>query len=323
MELSIEEKAKRYDEAIKRASNLHKDAVEMENNMTTKTCEIIFPELKESEDERIWKALVELISTYLRGHENGKIHGVYAKDILAWLEKQGEQKPADKVEPKFNVGDWVVHDMSDGRVSPPTQIVDMTNKSYVFDTKECFYFSDAEEVFRKWTIQDANDGDVLASTDGLSILIFRNLETNETFSSYYNIEGKGELHWSNECFIPATKEQRDKLEKAMADAEYTFDFDKKELKKIKQKPHEDIVDEINRKAFPNHYGGCAPVLEIKQTKICKMVGPDDPEHLADFKDLLPNIFIGMEMCIEGTMYRIKDIRTIICGDLCRQIIEVE
>lgn len=62
---------------------------------------------------------------------------------------------------------------------------------------------------------------------------------------------------------------------------------------------------------------------IKQTKICKMVGPDAPEHLADFKDLLPNIFIGMEMYIEGTMYRVQNIRTIICGDLCRQIIEVE
>ena len=62
---------------------------------------------------------------------------------------------------------------------------------------------------------------------------------------------------------------------------------------------------------------------IKHTKICKMVGPDDPEHLANLWDLLPNIFIGMKMYIEGTMYRVKDIRTIIGGDLCRQIIEVE
>ena len=31
---------------------------------------------------------------------------------------------------------------------------------------------------------------------------------------------------------PATKEQRDTLEKAMTDAGYTFDFEKKELKKI-------------------------------------------------------------------------------------------
>lgn len=77
---------KKYKEAIKRASNIHKDAVEMENSMVTKTCEVIFPELKESEDERIRKDI--------------KQHFLYLDDSfpdkakwLNWLEKQGEQKP--------------------------------------------------------------------------------------------------------------------------------------------------------------------------------------------------------------------------------------
>ena len=39
--------------------------------------------------------------------------------------------------------------------------------------------------------------------------------------------------WEAEGFRPATKEQRDTLMKAMTNAEYTFDFEKKELKKIK------------------------------------------------------------------------------------------
>lgn len=62
---------------------------------------------------------------------------------------------------------------------------------------------------------------------------------------------------------------------------------------------------------------------IEHTKICKMVGPDDPKHLADCDGLLPNIFIGMCIWIKGTMYRVKDIKTIVDRDFCRQIIEVE
>lgn len=60
-----------------------------------------------------------------------------------------------------------------------------------------------------------------------------------------------------------------------------------------------------------------------QTKICKMIGPDDPMHLFDCDELLPNIFVGMCMWIEGKMYRIKEIKTIAAKDICRQIIEVE
>ena len=87
-ELSIKEKAKAYNEALERARNLHKDAVEMENNMTTKTCEIIFPELKKSEDEKIRKDLI----IYLRSILSNKKYGdKFIEDWIAWLEKQGEK----------------------------------------------------------------------------------------------------------------------------------------------------------------------------------------------------------------------------------------
>lgn len=50
--------------------------------------EEIFPELKESDDERIKKDLIQWIDefpdTIWRGH--------YKKDIIGWLEKQGEQE---------------------------------------------------------------------------------------------------------------------------------------------------------------------------------------------------------------------------------------
>lgn len=49
------------------------------------------------------------------------------------------EKLIDKVEPKFKAGDWVVHDMSDGRKAI-RQIVNMTNKSYILDGEYLILF---------------------------------------------------------------------------------------------------------------------------------------------------------------------------------------
>ena len=52
--------------------------------------EELFPELRESEDERIRKAVFNFFN---RGAKNGEqTNGVYDKDILAWLEKQSYTK---------------------------------------------------------------------------------------------------------------------------------------------------------------------------------------------------------------------------------------
>lgn len=86
-ELQIEDKAKRYDVALKAAVVAHKD----EDKHLKATLERIFPELKESEDERIRKELITHCKSIRCVTEEGA-EGV-AKWI-DWLEKQGEQKPA-------------------------------------------------------------------------------------------------------------------------------------------------------------------------------------------------------------------------------------
>ena len=118
-ELSIEEKAKRYDEAYKKV------AVRFGSNVA----EEIFPELAESEDERIRKAIkygLDYVFT-----NNTTVYETTKEQCLAWLEKcmyskdnytdedrkvlcdgcdkicKLKQKPADKVEPKFKVGDEI------------------------------------------------------------------------------------------------------------------------------------------------------------------------------------------------------------------------
>lgn len=86
-ELSIEQKAKAYDEAIERAKNLHKDAIDMGENIRAKQCEIIFPELKESENGEIRESLVAYFAKFKQSDmwDDDFSFG----DVLSWLEKQG------------------------------------------------------------------------------------------------------------------------------------------------------------------------------------------------------------------------------------------
>ena len=83
---SIEEKAKSFKEALSRAKGFYKRFPEYKEIL-----EKIFPELKESEDERTW--IINYLnnrilnSTIIAEKEN-------LKKAIAWLEKQCEQNPS-------------------------------------------------------------------------------------------------------------------------------------------------------------------------------------------------------------------------------------
>ena len=80
---------KAYNEALERARQVHTTNVD-ENKKST---EYIFPELAESENERIRKAIKYCIKQGFIGH--GRIEDVIVDDCLAWLEKQGEEEIND------------------------------------------------------------------------------------------------------------------------------------------------------------------------------------------------------------------------------------
>lgn len=94
-ELSIEEKAKRYDEAFNVALETYQTQPMYKNWL-----EKMFPELKESEDEKIRKHLIKHFGNKSKEDWND----VPVKSILAWLEKQGEH--ADFLN-KIQIGDKV------------------------------------------------------------------------------------------------------------------------------------------------------------------------------------------------------------------------
>ena len=94
-ELTIEEKAKRYDEAIEIAKSNYDAIVGMDENCTfarsgiINTFHHIFPELKESEDEKLREQVVYAINQL-------PVCEWTKNKLLAWLEKQGEQKQPTK-----------------------------------------------------------------------------------------------------------------------------------------------------------------------------------------------------------------------------------
>ena len=84
--MTQEQKAKAYDEALKRI----KECVPDENGFITIYPQEIFPELKESGDEKIRKEILE----YFCQFENGELRGVDISSWIAWLERQ---KPVEEI----------------------------------------------------------------------------------------------------------------------------------------------------------------------------------------------------------------------------------
>lgn len=84
--MTIEEKAKAYDKAIRIAQETYNTQPVYRNWLGS-----MFPELCESEDERIRKRLIDFFEDWRKNRSH--CWGITATDILAWLEKQGEKLP--------------------------------------------------------------------------------------------------------------------------------------------------------------------------------------------------------------------------------------
>jgi len=283
--LSIEEKAKRYDVAIEKFDViLNLDTVKESGTIFADDVRKILPELKESEDERVRKELFKHLKEGADGYEPAgnsedykrwlgwfekqgetftkkDVDDAYLKgicDAKQELEKQGEQKPTDKVESKFKVGDWVV-------VGDRIGIIIECTKDLADIDLEFSCLSTSPKNIRSWTIQDAKDGDVLCTYEcgePKIVFILKGMPKKHcvlSYYCYYNImyphfesdSEKGCLAPNDEDVKPATKEQRDTLFAKMTDAGYKWDAEKKELTKIGQNPawseeDEDMKDTIIR-----------------------------------------------------------------------------
>ena len=90
--MTQEEKAKAYDEVLKKARMFYKD--EHVDNEVNSLLEVLFPEFKESEDEHYRKWILEYLYCGLRRSDE-QFKDQY-KAAISWFEKQCEQKPQGK-----------------------------------------------------------------------------------------------------------------------------------------------------------------------------------------------------------------------------------
>ena len=247
-EMSIEEKAKAYDIALDKIERL----LGIGDNCSRKELENIFPELKDSEDERIRKELIQ----YFKNFTLNTFAGLDPQKILFWLEKQGQtftQKDVDdayKIEPKFREGEWIANGDYTWKivgVRPLDYILQSQDGNIVDDT-----ISYVDEQFHSFTIEDAKEGDVLTYNDSRNnvwVCIFKEYANgkvydyctldNEFFSEHGNWNYLASFN-----YVPATKEQRDLLFQKMKEAGYEWDAEKKELKKIEQPKLTEFEDAI-------------------------------------------------------------------------------
>ena len=125
-----------------------------------------FPELKESEDEKIRKRLIELVK-----QSSDLLYPPNQKSMLAWLEKQGEKEKFIKKElgcirgyreeairrlhelekqgeqklvtPKFRINDIIKYNQNQWTIVG----IDMNNHCYDLDNNECVDFDTADNNF--------------------------------------------------------------------------------------------------------------------------------------------------------------------------------
>lgn len=131
--------------------------------------ETLVPELKESEDERIRKELIQ----YLKDYPNLP-NGIYCRDdFFAWLEKQGSQNLDNsaktcKVEPKFKVGD-TIHEIGERHFFPMV-IEKIKDGDYVCDNGSTFInieFQDKYELVVQnptWSEEDEKTAQRIVDT---------------------------------------------------------------------------------------------------------------------------------------------------------------
>ena len=280
--MTQKEKAEAYDTALERAKDMLNDGIISNNAIAY--LQGIFPELKESEDERIRKDIISHLK-YLGKYCQESMPNV--NEWIAWLEKQGKQtlpqtnehawlylvsdvltwkdeigqylekdgigqylddprvqerakrlcgeyaqklynpsvlsnqESADKVKPKFKVGDWVV--TSYGKVN---RVISVDKDGDGFTLDDDTYFSGSwKDNYHLWTIEDAKDGDVLAASG--CIVIFKeidglNIKCHCTYFLGFNPKFYVDTLQNKTAFCPATKQQREILKRAITNAGYKW-----------------------------------------------------------------------------------------------------
>ena len=277
---TIEKNAKAYTELINRLEDM-KDAIKKQNygiamdilykpypefQIATST------ELKESEDEKIRKTIYNCVKWF--GFDSCFFKDVSQEECLAWLEKQGKNNmgiseatkqkledslndaleketpesfnefldAADKVEPKFHEGEWIIHQGTEN-IYQVTAIVDNQYQLKYGDNYTVQKCADVDRCARLWNIaKDAKDGDLIYVSTGEKGIqaIFHEYKNRTIFFHCYLcsdfVQDCCMPIGSVELAYPLQKVHYKKFFEKMHEAGYEWDSEHKQLKKIELKP---------------------------------------------------------------------------------------
>jgi hypothetical protein len=158
-----------------------------------------------------------------------KIHTIeYEIGFIVTNKPDYEQLPLP--DPDFAIGDWLIVDAGDiyrlkGISDTRYELVDTHMKTFsVPFSLDC--------SLRKWTIEDAKNGDVLAANE--VIVLFKEIDglNIRTHFSYHYMNTPmvftNELH-NKMAFRPALDSEREKLFRKIAEEGYTWDSENKRL----------------------------------------------------------------------------------------------
>ena len=151
---SIEEKAKAYDEIVNKLKSFMAQGVDP--LITRADVQDFFPELKESEGEMIRKALIRGIESVCN-KEEVFIEGFTRNQIVAWLEKQGEQKPTERVEINKSLSDTVITELnkySGENYWKSPWVLDSTGLQYPLYFANLGATWQKEQKFAEWSDKD-------------------------------------------------------------------------------------------------------------------------------------------------------------------------
>ena len=209
--------------------------------------------------------------------EEPQVYETEDGEVITYSESEGYKV----VEPKFKEGDWIVTP-----ANKVFQITSIEGTSYKFDNESHYWeICYCDEQCRLWTIQDAKDGDVLATPNYIYIFnsIYKEIET----VAFYCLMKKSDEHFSFGDYkiqdeilnsIPATKEQRDLLFKKMKEAGYEWDAEKKELRKIH------VIDEGK-----SEMDYCFTKM-MNDEKVSSVWSKDDEDYLLDVNFAINDCF---------------------------------
>ena len=185
------------------------------------------------ESEKDGTRYLKLTDSKGKTHNSGEITWL-CEQVDAKFEKQGEQKPNNKIKPKFEVGDWIVWQNKNYKVNYNGCGYELIDQNGLSTSLE---YGTVDESAHLWDVtKDGQDGEVLVASDN-SIFIFK--EVCGTSCKHYialtsdneiQVNTKLDKFWETTRGVkPSFKEQRDFLFQKMKKEGYEWK-DKKIIK---------------------------------------------------------------------------------------------